>query len=333
MSDRDLSNSSSSRSERQAGDAPMIGKVSRSPVSAIAERHGVGRHRRRKGRNLKVIRAWSILFSIIAFMTVITISIYMLKKQRGGGSTQENIYPSLSESNSLPIRKDQHNQTEDLGEKEALKTVAAALENRDPLKFQEFFIPSRISTNAEAIEKLEALVSNEGPVGKMEWIGSRFSNNKMFEEVIIFREKDGRKTNRLAQLFPGSDSNWVIDFDSLMRASSHEWEKIISGEVPTAEIRVFIAPDNYYNGIFSDERKWQAFTLVSPDAKEIMYGYVIRESAQHQALVRIISTESKLHRATLGITSLPDAGERQYQITRVLSESWFVTDEAFDESF
>ncbi len=91
--------------------------------------------------------------------------------------------------------------------------------------------------------------------------------------------------------------------------------------------------DNYYNGIFSDDTVWQAYALVSPDTDEILYAYAKRDTPQFLAMEKILESDEHLHRATLEITSLPDAGERQFQISRVLAENWVMGEKAFDESF
>ncbi|MFK7851165.1 MAG: hypothetical protein AB8D78_09325 [Akkermansiaceae bacterium] len=337
MPDRSFGKPSPNRPQRETGDAPLIGKVSRTPQSAAAESHGSERGHRPKKATHSVIKAWSVLFAFLAFAVLVAFSVYAIKKQKSGGAQSRNndwlskntVLLSPSSAASAPS----DTIAEEFGEKEALDLVTKAHGDIEPSDFENFFILSENQTPEEAAKKLQTLDSSEGPIIKTEWLGSKFTNNQIIYEVVIFRKNDGSLTNRLAQIIHYQENNWRIDFDSLMRTSSHGWDKITLGDVTTAEVRVFIATDNYYNGIFADEKTWQAFVLVSPDSPEVLYGYVQRDSAQHKALIRILSADGNLYRATLEIQSLPESAKRQFKIARVLSESWFVTDEAYDESF
>jgi len=333
MSDQEFSKVSPDRSERKTGEAPLIGRVHRTPESGVARKRGGGQRRSRKKKVHGIVKAWSILFAAVAALVLVAVSIYALKNQtaRSGGKTNSTTqFTDLAKS--FPEANESELPT--LSRERALEIVASALANRDPLKFDAYFIPPRMGTASEAIEKLEDLISAEGPIVGTEWLGSKYANNQVFGEVVVSREHGGKNSNRLAQLLPQPGNEWLIDFDSFMRTSSSDWKLILDGEVPVAEVRVIIAPDSYYNGVFSDDRKWQAFALASPDAwKNTLYGYTKRGSPQLKAIKRILSTGESMHRVTLEIKKLPEAGDRQYEISRVFSENWFLGDEPFDESF
>ena len=331
MSDQKFSKVSPDNSERKPGEAPLIGRVHRTPESGVARRRGVGQRRSRKQKTHKVVTAWSILIAAVAVVVLVFVIGYALKT-RSTRSSEESASNSQFTGLENSFSGSEKSELPTLGEEKALAIVASALANRDSLKFGDYFIPPKIGTTSEAMAELEALISTEGPIVNTKSLGSKYANNQVFEEVVVVREKDGKKTNRLAQLIPRSGDVWLIDFDSFMRASSSNWKYILDGEVPVAEVRVFLATDSYYNGIFSDDREWQAFAITSPDLPKILYGYAKRGSPQHKALTRILAADGKLHRATLEIKTLPDAGDRQYEISRVFAESWVVGEDAFDES-
>lgn len=46
-----------------------------------------------------------------------------------------------------------------------------------------------------------------------------------------------------------------------------------------------------------------------------------------------MNSEEKNHRATVEISTHPDAGRRQFEITGVLAENWVIGDARFDESY
>ncbi len=337
MPDKEFSKVSPDRSERKIGEAPHLGKVSRSPQSAVKNmsgrgRHGGGGHDSRKKRRNTVITAWSGLLAVVTLAVVVAFVVLKFKgeaERRETSATTGKISTDLDKAFSSSAESE----VPSLGQEEALKIVATALENRDPLLFPEYFVPPAVGTTAEAIAELSEAAAKEGPVSEMRWIGPKLANHRIVEQVVVSTEKDGEKHNRLAQLVPTSDGGWRIDFDSYMRTASAGWEHIVAGRVPAATVRIFLAADSYYNGIFSDERTWQSYTLVSPDTPEILYGYSRKGSPQHSALTRILSNEDKAHRATLVIRTLPEAGERQFEISRVLAENWVLGEKDFDRSF
>lgn len=64
---------------------------------------------------------------------------------------------------------------------------------------------------------------------------------------------------------------------------------------------------------------------------EILYGYVLRSSRQEKALERILEREEAFHRATPEVEVHTAASPRQFEISSVLSENWFLGDSPADE--
>jgi len=332
MPDKGFSKVSPDRFERKIGEAPHIGKVTRTPQSAVSRGRRGSRHAPRKKQTHTAIKAWSGLLFVAALAVLVVIAALYF---RGEAAKRTNSAGSSYASTALDkaFASGQENEVPSLGQAKALEIVNTALKIRDPLMFSEYFIPPAIGTPAEAIAELSQIIGAEGAVVETQWLGPKFANGRVIEEVVVFTAKGGKKLNRLAQLVPTSGGDWRIDFDSFTRASSDGWGYILNGQIPVAEVRVFLTQDSYYNGMFADDRIWQAYALVSPDAPRILYGYSKKGSPQHAALSRILSAESELHRATLQISKLSESGARQFEISKVLAENWVVGEQPFDESF
>lgn len=218
-----------------------------------------------------------------------------------------------------------------LDEESAKKLVSEYLESTDQSLVQERFI---VHSNEEAvISALTELNESEGAVARLKWVGQIYSNNRVHDQIVVIREKEGKQHNRLALLFKGDDDKWRIDFDAYMRTSTPSWEDILSRRSKNSVVRVFIKKYNYYNSIYSDDQTWQAYSIGSPDIPDTIYGYVKRGSTQEIAISRILSSAQQIPQVTLGLLSKDDAGERQFEISRVYAQGWALSPEPYDESF
>ena len=71
-----------------------------------------------------------------------------------------------------------------------------------------------------------------------------------------------------------------INWESFVGWSDMPWADFIARKPTVAQaFRVIVAPVDYYNFSFADDRKWQSYSLQSPDKVHVIYGYVTRESA------------------------------------------------------
>jgi len=70
-----------------------------------------------------------------------------------------------------------------------------------------------------------------------------------------------------------------IDWESWVGWSEMPWEEFIASKPTTGKLfRVLSIPVSYYNFLFSDEKKWNAYRLESPNGEMAVYGYVERGS-------------------------------------------------------
>ena len=330
--ERDVTRITGDRSARKIGEAPDLGRVLRSPQSGTSRKRGALTAAGRKRRRNRTIMAWSVVFAVVSIGFVMFFVISHFRSLAPAPETTARPAPDVPDLDSI-FSDESAQESETPGEEASLEFVKAALSNRDPGRINGFFKLPGDKTPDDAIRILAGIGDREGTVSKTHWLGTAFANGTFMNQVVVHMEKDGRSVNRLAQLVPQADGEWRIDFDSYIRATSADWESILSGKSPFSTVRVFVATDHYYNGIFSDDTVWQAYALVSPDTDEILYAYARRETPHFRAMGKILESDEPLYRATLEITTLPGSDKRQFQISRVIAENWVVGEKPFDESF
>jgi len=221
----------------------------------------------------------------------------------------------------------------DLESEQAIKIVTQALENRDPSRIRDFFILENGDSPEEAMEDLIRISDADGEMSRIEWLGLGFSNGSTFVQVMVYTTIDADEKARIAQFAAGSDGKWRINLDAYLRKCVPPIEEVVLGKSVTSLVRVFVAEDSFYNGMYYDETEWRVYALASPDITDVLYAYVKRESSQDKALRSIIDNEEIVHRATLNIIKHPNSGPRQFEISRVIAENWIVGAKDFDESF
>lgn len=332
MPNEKLSRIQAGTDSRKFGEAPILGKVPRSPASAVRSPKGKVFRKRRRKKLSKAVIAWTCL---IAFVSACVLAVIIAAYFRAAATPFEappgsSTYPTELEdlffdekSSDMPT----------LDPEQALGIVKAAFENRDPAFVADHFLLDSLTDPNEALRVLAHVRETEGDTTSMKWIGEIYCNGMHRGQVVLFMDNGERQRNRLAQLLVGNDGRWRIDLDSYLRIVSPDWKTILSSQSGTSLVRVFLAPDSYYNGIYADESEWRAYALASPDVEDILYGYAKHGSSQHKAIARILSSEHPPHRATLRILKNPESGARQFEISRVVAENWVVGDNDFDEAF
>jgi hypothetical protein len=113
-----------------------------------------------------------------------------------------------------------------------------------------------------------------------------------------------------------------VDFKCYSLYGTATWKALLDGSATKSdEVRVIIERSNYYNGEFTDEKKWLSLVATSPDLEDIAYFYVPRDRPE---MGRLLSDPLKGGaRFTLGIESIGKSYERrQFAITRALRGGW-----------
>jgi hypothetical protein len=220
-----------------------------------------------------------------------------------------------------------------LSAEDTVDLVHKALENQDVAQVENFFIlGASAATPQEAMELIERIQAKNGLPQGIEYLGEKSIPGGVAKEVMISSKNGSQESNRLGQLFY-RDGRWRIDMDSYARHVSPSWDSILSRKCDSATVRVFVSPDNFYNGDRYIEDAWKCYALISPDVEEILFGYVARGSVQEQAMERILSKEEDFHRAVLEVLLTTKAeGRLQLEISRVLSDDWFISGTYYDDS-
>lgn len=217
-------------------------------------------------------------------------------------------------------------------ESEALEMVKSALALRNPLAVASYFRPGG-STPQQVVDFLQELDATEGPITRFAWLSSIDANRLSIDGVLVSLNGKENPTTRLALLTPDAVGVWKIDFDALARTVTPSWDDFLDHTTESAQVRVFVARDSYYNGPFKDDNKWVCYGITSPDREEIFYGYCRRDTAQHAAMEALFVRETQMIRATLKIQYHEAAGPRQFVISRILAEDWAMGETDFDVSF
>jgi hypothetical protein len=300
----------------------------------------VGRYGTRKRTSLPVGERYdrkfliriSVVFSILS-LAIILAAVFLYF--RNGGTAQAASGEAIFSPSSMDSFA---NETPEeligaLSAEDAVELVRSALQNRDPALVENYFIlGASATTPQQAIEVLERLGKSDGhPVG-FESLGEILTKGGAVEEVVVFFEANGLPSSRLAQLL-FENSRWRIDLDSFTRHASPGWEDILGRECDVAVVRVFVTADSYYNGGRYLEDRWKCYAMASPDVDEILYGYVARGSAQEKAMDWILSNGAGLRRAALEILTTWEPGPKQFEISRVFSDDWFIGETHLDEGF
>ena len=109
-----------------------------------------------------------------------------------------------------------------------------------------------------------------------------------------------------------------------MGYSEVSWEEAEETRPTEAKLfRVFLAPINYFNFAFSDEKKWRCFRLRSPIGEQVFYGYAERGSLEALTLHSAFKKE-RLERPYMLEIRYPEGAERgnQVLIHRVVGSGW-----------
>lgn len=332
MTEKNFSRARSSDSDRKFGEAPILGRLSRSPVSAMK---GGGRRRKRLKQKTKVSRAvvtWTLTISFVVLAALIVFLVGYFRNKAEEAIEAANL-DEFARDFAIAFSEQKTVELPSLDKTEALAIVHAAFANRDPDAIVGYFVLGETTDPSEALSDLKEISKNEGEISDYQWLGQKFVNGQVIGQMLVEFGNGERRVDRLAELIMCADSKWRIDLDSYLRKSSPGWDAILSGKSETSVIRIFVAIDTYYNGIYSDDTQWQAFSLGSPDVEHNMYGYAKRDSPQIRALRKILGSGEKVHRATVEIRLHPDAGSRQFEISGVLAENWVLGKIPFDESF
>lgn len=328
------------RFDRVAGDAPVIGRVSRIPGTGLPRgsrkkrRHGEGKHGDlRQAQQKATIWVWSLVLALLAF-GVIGFAVAMWIKS----SKETSAGVERGTNATYPMTKRVTSRFESPSEEAALEWVKRALLVRDPAMIAKYFRLGTTDPNT-VVSFLEKTSKTEGPITGYSWLSSMDRNGLLIDGVMIKGERGYSLKNRLALLTPDESGKWQIDYDAFARTCKPACESVLDLNYKGGLIRVFVARDRYYNSVFANDSEWACYRLLSPDWKDVLLGYCQNNTPELAAMSRVldnarISGENLgAVRAILEIERVEGAEQRQFRITRVLAEDWVMSATPFDEPF
>ena len=319
----------SPRYDRDAGDAPALGRIAR--MSPAGSPHDERRRRRRgesrdKHRS-KLILYWSIGLGLLTLLLIGVVFLFWLSPQLGkkpeyrmGEKPERVIEETVSSRFISPT------------EQEAVALVKSGLAVNHPDKVPDFFIVGK-TTAQEVVDFLQEQPAKEGVLDQIEWRSSTDANDLRLDALVVHRKKDGKDNPRIAFLTPNDQGVWKIDFEAFARTVRPSWQEIFEKNTQQAVVRVVAMADSYYNGPFSDEKVWACYNLGSWDTDKAMIGYCKIGSPQAEAMDWIFAKGGAVNRVTLEITRVEGAASKQFQITKVLAQDWVLGPKSFDESY
>jgi len=318
-----------SRHERAVGDAPTMGRVAMTKGLGEPKRFRGRRKRRSESREArkhrKVVRAWSILLVFVAG-GLITFFVYFWA------------IPQLEE-NELVARPRTRN-TENVrvvskfippSERKAIQLVKDGLAVRDPKRIPELFRVGD-SSPQEVIDALQQIESECGPIQGYAPLKRVETSEVVLGAVMVTYSNKGTQPERVALLTPVDQGKWKIDFDAYVQRSKPSWDKIITGGVDTAEVRVLVSADTYFDNAFVNEYEWSCYRMVGPGRGEVLFGYCKAGSPEQTAIKQALFKQGSKVRMMLEIEKVQGAAKRQFQITKAIAEDWVVADEVFDKN-
>lgn len=318
-----------SRRDRSAGDAPNIGRVPRTPGTGLPKgirrrkRKAEGRRRRKYLGRRMVLRSWTALLSVAAVGLLgvcVWLAIGKIFSER-----PEDMEPApVAVAKPLAV-----SEFPAPSEKAAIELVKSALALRDVAQVDQFIRRGKAGPE-QVLGFFKGMIVGDGVIDHYEWLGSMDANGMALEGVMVNFKTE---TNRLAMLTPDSKGKWRLDFEAFARVVEPPWKEIVENRAKMAVVRVYVAKDSYYNGIFADDKLWLCYGIASPDTTEILLGYCKIDSPQARALRWIASKNTGPNRATLELQHRPDSEARQFEITRVLSDEWVIRETPFDQDF
>ncbi|HSP43014.1 MAG TPA: hypothetical protein VLO11_09095 [Luteolibacter sp.] len=321
--------------ERTAGDAPNLGSVGRTYRRlATRKRRRMRDSDRRTMRN--ATRNWTVVLVVLVLIGIAAgIGSWLMPMM----DTANRVAGDKAGIELVPVEeKLVESRFPSPSMEEAFELVKAGIGNRDPEKALEYFRHGSASAG-EIVAFMEYVGKTEGEATNYKWHSSIDANGLLLEAMTAVISMNGRESSPLAILTPDEEGRWKIDFESFARIVKPSWSALLEGETDQGMVRVLVAKDNYYNGVFRDESAWICYGMASQDTSEVLLGYCKAGSPQARAMEWIMAeSEGRpefrgLCRATLEIRRPAGAGISQYEITRVLAQDWVVSDKIFDSIF
>lgn len=113
-----------------------------------------------------------------------------------------------------------------------------------------------------------------------------------------------------------------VDFPSFIRHGSAPWPAILGGTVAEADVRVFVAVDNYHNFAYGDEAAWRNYTMSSPDCEEAVHLYLpVGSKLEREMPLHSVEPPRRMF-LRIRHTSPDNLTRRQFELVAILAPGW-----------
>ncbi len=143
-----------------------------------------------------------------------------------------------------------------------------------------------------------------------------------FRESIVSVPVLTRDFEQREMIFVDTPEGLKVYWESWTGWSEMPWEDFMEKRPETSVVfRLILRRVEYYNFDFSDESRWQSYSLASPDGMHLLYGYVEKGSVLNE---RIIPSGSTTGNALMLALKYPeDARSRnQVEIESLVADGW-----------
>jgi hypothetical protein len=299
--------------------APRVGKIAK-----IHRNYKGKRTRQRSSRSTKALeneknfRDYVNYFVLLAAACLCGLIIWIIYKQFGNNTKRGDSKTLLEETFIIPHPS----------QAECLAIVDKFLSAEDPEKLAAIARLNEFSA-AQAYALVLAAKKADGEKVSMEWNLARETNGLSLETVFLTYQNN---KNRLVFLLPDDQGKWRVDVASYLRYGTKPWSELSAQGSCKAEVRVIISLNNYYNGLFVDEKEWVSFALTSADHDQPLRAYANVNSRAFKALIECLRASNPAP-VTLEISRDAGMEPRQFEIKRVIAQDWVESDKAFSDGF
>ncbi|RYD47060.1 MAG: hypothetical protein EOP85_06185, partial [Verrucomicrobiaceae bacterium] len=291
MKTQDIKRDVTSRHLRTGASSPGSKRADLCPESMMS---GRGHRRRRRSREAGKPRSTLALMIVGATAFVVIAATFVSWLVLRLDRDTERTGSSIAEERDIRVGSEFPSPSMET----TLDIVKRALAVRDVVGVDDLFRTGE-SSPEEIIDFLEDASLRDGGIEHYEWLSSLDKDGLLIEGVTVRYKGKEKPVNRLALLTPDESGKWKVDFEAFARLVEPGWRELLETEDSQALVRVSVAPGVYYNGAFSDDRKWVCYGITSPDLDETLQGYCRAGSPEAEAMARLFNHGEKTSRATL----------------------------------
>lgn len=333
--------------QRKHGDAPDLGRVARIPGERVAQKKfrrrrssgsassgsrssgnggsgWAGRQRQRRMQaRIFAFRLWLALMIFICFGAFAGGMILWLRSQDDREASAPGFEPLVSEP------QWEFTDFTPPSEIEAVRIVENAIAARDVEMLREFVHETHEADAEAMLAFFSEMGGRDGQVVRYNWIGAVDDDaHTQIQSIHVITEKDYLRSTRAAMLVPDASGTWRLDFPSFARWCDPPIQMLGHEEgYPGGRVRVITGRDFYFNGPFSDDREWVCFSFASPDSETTGFAYTRIGSQEHIQMQSMLqASKTGATRATLEIRRVEGANPNQFELSRILNDTWLAID-------